>query len=239
MAKKLIVANWKMNPATVQEAEELFVSVTKIRVPAAEVVVCPPFPFLGIVNKFSFRIHVGAQDVSPEKKGAHTGEVSAEMLRSLGATHVIIGHSERRQSQGETDQLVNRKVRAALKAGLVVILCVGEPKQVRAKGFAAAKRHVRAQLAKGLKGTPKASALVLAYEPIWAIGSGKADRPEEAALMASAITADSGCPVIYGGSVTSQNARGFLQYKEIHGALVGGASLKAGEFEKIINSVTK
>lgn len=237
MARKIIVANWKMHPASAKEANRLFKEYRKLGAStAADMVVCPPSLYLALAGK---GLKLGVQNIATEEVFGQTGEISSTMAKSIGATYVIIGHSERRRAQKETDELINQKVLAALQARLRVILCVGESSQVRAKGFSAAKSYVEAQLAADLKNVPEGSALIIAYEPIWAIGSGTADNPAEAAAMASAITAASGYRVIYGGSVTSQNARDFLQYKEIYGALVGGASLKAGEFKKIINLVTK
>ncbi|RJP45944.1 triose-phosphate isomerase [Candidatus Parcubacteria bacterium] len=228
--KKLLAANWKMNPDFEDEA---------VRLARLEdergVVICPPFPFLGGVGRALKRAALGAQDLFWEKGGAYTGEVSAIMLKGLGARYVIVGHSERRRL-GETDDAVNRKLKAALKAGLRPILCVGEPREARRKGVAAARVHIRRQLRLGLKGIRKR--IVIAYEPIWAIGTGKSDSPRESAAIARFIkTAVRPKPrVLYGGSVASQNARSFLQYKEIDGALVGGASLRGKEFKKIIST---
>ncbi|MDP3975199.1 MAG: triose-phosphate isomerase [Candidatus Jorgensenbacteria bacterium] len=237
--KKLIVANWKMNPATVAQA---------IRLARAEdapgVVIAPPFPFLGAVRKVLKKSHLGAQDAFWIPKGAYTGKVSAHQLKHLRVMYVIIGHSERR-ALGDTDEIVNKKVKAAFKEGLKVVLCVGEPRTVRRQGIGAAKRFVAAQLKKGLTGTKnlklKTKNLIVAYEPVWAIGSGTADKPAEAAAMARFVkdflktkNYKLTTLVLYGGSVTSRNAAAFLGQEEIDGALVGGASLSSQQLRKII-----
>ena len=247
---KLIVANWKMNPATYAEAGKLVRGILKsLRKGGPKVVLCPPFTWL---TDFSHKMrhHAGlswgGQDIFWEDKGAFTGEISPRMLKSSGVTYVIVGHSERRRWLGETDEMISKKVLAALRAGLKVILCVGEPMAIRKKGIAAAKRYIASQLLKDLKLVashgPLTSALIIAYEPIWAIGTGRADKPEEAAAMAifikrtcAAIFKLRDLRVLYGGSVNSRNTRNFLQYKETDGALVGGASFMVGEFKKIVN----
>jgi triosephosphate isomerase len=237
--QKLIVANWKLNPSAETEAVRLARGSD-----AKNAVICPPFPFLGSVKKVLRRAKLGAQDVFWETKGAFTGEVSPEMLKKFGAQYVIVGHSERRHL-GETDEMVNKKVLAALRAELSVILCVGEPKSVRRKGIAAAKQYVAAQLKKDLAGTKsyklKTNSLIIAYEPIWAIGTGVPDKPEESAAMAAFIKLKAKslklkARVLYGGSVKPSNAKAFLSQKEIGGALVGGASLNAKSFRAILRA---
>ncbi len=236
-----------MNPDSASEAVLLAKGIEKgISKPGNEVVIAPPFPFLSAVKKVIKRAKLGAQDDFWENSGAHTGEVSPAMLKNSGVEYVIIGHSERRRL-GETDEMINKKIKASLKAGLKAILCVGEPKRgtdLRFKNYELrkAKNYVRMQLNKDLKGILKSKfinpkSLIVAYEPIWAIGTGKSDKPEDTTEMAKFIKGKVGVrvPVLYGGSVTSQNAGSFLKYKEIDGALVGGASLKSEEFNKIIN----
>jgi triosephosphate isomerase (TIM) len=234
---KLIVANWKLNPPTAAGAKKLFADYTKIgRSKNAEVVVCPPFPYIGLAPK-GFKHGLGAQDVFWVEKGAYTGEVSSQMLASLKAKYVIIGHSERRAWLNETDEVINKKVEAALKARMTVILCVGENADVRRTGLNAALQFVEAQLRKDLAGFSSRAVragVIVAYEPIWAIGTGQADKPEETVEMAKLIHKLTGSRVLYGGSVNSKNAREFLAHKEIDGALVGGASLTAKEFSLII-----
>jgi triosephosphate isomerase len=263
--KKLLVANWKLNPSGLGEAIELAKATDK-----NGVVICPPFVFLPRIKKVLKHAALGAQDVFWEKRGAYTGEVSGRMLRELGVSYVIIGHSERRHWLHETDEMVNKKVKAALGAGLKVILCVGEPAKRgltrTSRGLTrnerSAKNYIRKQLEKDLRGVRflrnkkslrrstyglRKSALLVAYEPIWAIGTGKADRPSDTAEMAKFIKKflsttyhlSPTTKVLYGGSATSRNIKNFLQYKEIDGALVGGASLNVKEFNKIINIVSR
>lgn len=264
--KKLIVANWKMNPSSAKEAVSLAkkvdAGIPQEKNIEIEVVIAPPFPFLAGVGKVIRRAKLGAQDVFWEDAGAYTGEVSPMILKRLGVTYVIIGHSEQRRLLHETDEMIHKKVSASLQAGLKAILCVGESLAVRKKGLAAAKNFVKNQLKKDLKNISglKDNELIIAYEPIWAIGTGKSDNPESAAEMTRFIKSTLrskpytlNARVIYGGSVTSQNARSFLYYngstsfdaaqdkslatEGIDGALVGGASLKAEEFKKIIKSL--
>ncbi|MGB7957856.1 MAG: triose-phosphate isomerase [Minisyncoccia bacterium] len=261
MAKKeaqLIVFNWKENPRTLREASRLLLATLKIardkRQGNAEIVACLPFTYLIELARTSSRLpsrfSFGAQDVFWENIGAFTGEVGPAMLRSVGTKmrYVIVGHSERRRLLNETDEMVNEKVRASLAAGLRVILCVGEPAAVRKEGVAAAKRYVKNQLKKDLSGimihgSRFMNHLVVAYEPIWAIGTGRNCPPADAHDMAEFIKKEtahifsvsrSPCPVLYGGSVDGANIASYLCYYEINGALVGGASLRAGEVKKII-----
>ncbi len=250
--KKLLVANWKENPETEREALKLFVATGKIpRVSGVEVVVCPPFVYLELINK-EFRamqskknLAFGGQDIFWERTGAFTGEIGPTMLKSLGAKYTIIGHSERRAFLHETDEMVNKKVIAALEAGLKVILCVGEPLAVRKQGFLYSKRYVKTQLEKDLEGVERVTKdkrqVIIAYEPIWSIGTGKNCPAIDAVAMAKlirevahAIYFEPRAAVLYGGSVNGKNARDYLRAKEINGALVGGASLDAKEFGKII-----
>jgi triosephosphate isomerase len=249
--KKLIVANWKMNPSSAKRAVLIASQIEKgiSKFTRSEVVIAPPFPFLAPVKKILKYARLGAQDDFWENQGAYTGEVSPAMLKNSGVEYVIIGHSERRRL-GETDEAINKKIKATLKAGMKVILCVGESLEIRKKGLAAAKNFVKAQLKKDLKGVLSAIYrllhvnLIIAYEPIWAISTNKnakADKPEDSLEMVKFVKSlliakpyILNPAVLYGGSVTSKNAKSFLQYKEISGALVGGASLKSGEFKKII-----
>jgi triosephosphate isomerase len=252
---KLIAANWKEHPKTEAEALKLFRAVLgSPRARGVEVMVAPPFIYLEeIAREFRHmpararkQFAVGAQDVFWEEQGAFTSEVGPRMLRSLGVTYVIIGHSERRRFAKETDAMINKKIALAVRDGMKVILCVGESLSVREKGVEVAKRFVGQQLAKDLKNIPlKAGRLCVAYEPIWAIGTGRSDKPEDAREMAVFIkkllkkTKRTSVRFLYGGSVNSKNAADYIQLKEIDGALVGGASLKAEEFEKIINAGKK
>lgn len=247
---KLIAANWKENPRTEIEALKLFKTVAKAKRKNADVVICPPFIYLEEIAK-AFKgasskkqLALGAQDVFWEDEGAFTSEVGPKMIRSLGARYVILGHSEVRKWNNETDAIINKKIALAARDGLKVILCVGEPLPIREKGIAATKKFVEQQLVKDLKGIKiKSSDLFIAYEPIWAIGTGKSDKPADAEEMAvfikSLLKEKHGIrpKFLYGGSVNSKNAASYVQLKHVDGALVGGASLKAEEFIKIINTI--
>lgn len=252
--KKLIIGNWKANPRTWGQAANLFFNVSKAASRArAEVVVCPPFPHLSHIayhlSRLGKSVKLGAQDVFWGEEGPYTGEVPASLLKTLGVRYVIVGHSERRQLLGETDSMVAKKVKAALASGLKVILCVGEPLSVRRKGASAARRFVAGQLKKGLsliKNSKSKNSLVVAYEPVWAISTSAHHRdetPEDAAEMISYIKGVlrsnlriKDPKVLYGGSVDGKTAGGFLEHREIDGLLVGGASLRAGEFGRIIRT---
>ena len=206
----------------------------------AEVAIFPSF--LHIPLFFGRKdISLGAQDVFWENLrsgGAYTGEISAEMLKKYGVKYVLVGHSERR-ALGDTNEIVGKKLKTALASGLKVILCVGESEDIRKKGITAAKNFVRAELKSALFGVKKKflKDIIVAYEPLWAIGTGRTDKPSDAAEMANFIrTLLLPARVIYGGSVTAKNAEKFISQKGIDGALVGSASLDPKEFEKIINT---
>lgn len=236
--KKLLIANWKMKPATVAEAVRL-AKVSDVK----GVFIAPPFAFLFPVKSTLEKAILGSQDIfyeNPKKGGAYTGAVSAAMAKSLGAKFAIIGHSERR-AEGETDVTVNKKIRIALDAGLTPVLCVGESEAVRARGIAEAKAFVMLQLTKDLAATTvKSKKIIIAYEPIWAIGTGNNDTPENAADMAIFIKELMAkhyklkASVLYGGSVNAKNITAFAREKEIDGFLVGGASADAKEWKSII-----
>lgn len=217
--------------------------------PGTKVIVCPPFTSLSAVAKLvsGSAIGLGAQNMHPESSGAFTGEISAPMLKSVGCAYVIVGHSERRQLFGESDEFINRKVQAALSAGLIPIVCVGETLEQREKG----ETHdvVTRQLKGCLSGVKSedVSRCIIAYEPVWAIGTGKTATPAQAqeihqlirrlvASLAGKQVAES-VVIQYGGSVKPENARELLTQADIDGALVGGACLKADSFAKIIASV--
>ena len=242
---KLVVANWKLNP----ETEGGAIGLARL-VDAKNVVIAPPLVFLSVIKKVLKKAKLGAQDVFWEEKGAYTGEVSSTQLKNIGVKYIIIGHSERR-ALGETDETINKKLKAALVTGLIPILCVGEPirrekgKEDRGKRTG---QYIKNQLKKDLKGLSSfhssPSSLIIAYEPIWAIGTGESDSPENAARTAyfiknfSLSTFHFSPKVLYGGSVNAQNAKQFLEKKEIDGFLVGGASLKPEEFKKIIKLIS-
>jgi len=210
----LIVANWKMNPETFSEAKMLFNSLKKKikNIKNTELVICPSFVFLPLLKAN------GAQDCFWEEKGAYTGEVSPTMLRNIGCQYVIIGHSERRRYQEETDEVVNKKIKAALMAGLKPILCIAN----------------LSQLEKGLKGIYKK--VVVAYEPVFAIGTGRPCSVEKAKKIRKLIKFP--C-VLYGGSVNSQNAADYIVKGGFQGLLIGGVSLDTKQFLKTINSIEK
>lgn len=239
---QLIVANWKMYLSikeSVRLAERFKRSLPK---PRARVVICPSFSALSLVSAKIKKspYFLGAQDLGPTDRGAHTGEVSAKDLRELGCKYVIVGHSERRQ-MGESDKLVRQKFMTALRSGLKPILCVGETWPERKSGKA--KRVVRRQLESALHGLRARGECIVAYEPIWAIGTGKAAKPAHAREMHTYIrqlvteNASRGIKirVLYGGSVTSKNAASFLKEPEVDGLLVGGASTKSS-FVRICSS---
>ncbi len=244
MPAPTIAANWKMN-TTLDEAVRLAAAV-RDGLPAectADVILCPPFISLQSVRGFvdGSAIKVGAQNMYCEPSGAFTGETSPLMLQGV-CDYVMLGHSERRHIFGETDELVNRKVKAAFAHGLKPILCVGETLEQREAGEAGAV--VDRQLRTALDGIVDISGLLVAYEPVWAIGAGQAATPEIAAeIMGGALQSSlasmygdsaSDVPLLYGGSVNEDNVAGFLGHDCIHGALVGGASLQADQFLRIV-----
>jgi triosephosphate isomerase len=213
-----------------------------------EVVIAPVFTAIKTVadRLEGSNIHVSGQDCSTEvQEGAHTGEVAAFMLRDAGASHVIVGHSERRQLYAETDTMVNRKTLAGISSGLTVIMCVGESLAQREQGIA--QNVVSGQLSGGLAGLTASDLdrIIIAYEPVWAIGTGRTATPEQAQEMHAFIRrvfaerhsadAASELRILYGGSVKPDNVRGLMSQTDIDGALVGGASLEASSFAKIVN----
>jgi triosephosphate isomerase len=246
----LIAGNWKMSPAARSEALALAQAVKAGVGVAADVrvVVCPPAVFLEEVDRVleGSPIGLGAQNMHWEQGGAYTGEISAAMLVDAGCTHVILGHSERRHGLGETDLQVNRKLHAAVAAGLIPIVCLGETKAQRLRDET--ERILMAQLEGSLAGLSAAGmgGTVLAYEPVWAIGTGLTATPEQAqkaqafirGWLAQQFGAATAARVIvqYGGSVKPENAAELLACRDIDGALVGGASLKSGEFLAIFRA---
>ncbi|HVM76886.1 MAG TPA: triose-phosphate isomerase [Candidatus Paceibacterota bacterium] len=254
--RKILAANWKENPKSERKALELFRRTSHgANGKRVSLMFCPPFLFLEMVAgafkklKFKKNISLGAQDVFWEEAGPYTGEVGPQMLKSLGVRHSIVGHSERRIWLHETDAMINKKIKTAHRDGIGIILCVGESLAIRKKGSAAAKAFIKLQLKKDLAGIPgksfKKGSLIVAYEPIWAIGTGRSAKPRDAADVISSIKKEldalgvKGAPVLYGGSVNANNVADFVQLDEIDGALVGGASLKADEFKKMITAVAK
>ena len=249
MRKPVIAGNWKMYKSlgdAVNTALELKPLVANAN--HCEVIVAPVFTALKTVadRVEGSNVQVSAQDCSTEQKhGAHTGEVAADMLADVGCSHVIIGHSERRQFYCETDGTVNKKTKAALAAGLRPIVCVGETLSEREAGLA--KEVVSNQLNKGLSGLTVADVerIIIAYEPVWAIGTGKTASPEQAQEMHGHIrehlaethgkVTANGLRILYGGSVKPDNIRSLMIQPDVDGALVGGASLEAESFAQIVN----
>ncbi len=249
MRMPMIAGNWKMN-TTVSEAKKLVETMRADldKVDNVEKVVCPPFISLTAVKELirGSSIKLGAQNVFYEAKGAYTGEVSPPMLAEI-CEYVIIGHSERRQYFNETGEIVNRKIKAAREAGLKPILCIGEKLEENEAGRTAAV--VKEQLESSLAGIDNINGMVIAYEPVWAIGTGRAasggQANETISLIRQKLSQLFGSGkaqevrILYGGSVNAENAAEFMSQPEIDGALVGGASLKASEFLSIVTQTSK
>lgn len=236
----LIAGNWKMNGL----AGDLgfFGEVARAAADSpADILVCPPATLLALAAKTcsGTAISVGGQDCHARESGAHTGDVSAVMLRDAGADYVILGHSERRADHGESDAIVRSKAEAALAAGLIPIICVGETQAERESGQA--ETVVARQLAGSLPENPQKMELVIAYEPVWAIGTGLTASEADVAEIHAAIRKRLPDPlttrILYGGSVKPANAESLLSLADVDGALVGGASLKASDFTSIIGAV--
>jgi triosephosphate isomerase len=249
MRKKVIAGNWKMNK-NLSESQEL---VSKIinglgNDNKCDVIVCPPFTSLSEVHSLTKNtpVKLGAQNMHYEESGAYTGEISADMLKSVGCDYVILGHSERRAIFNESDEFINKKIKTALNKKIKVIFCIGELLEQREKGIT--MEVVSDQITKGLDGisSENMSEIIIAYEPVWAIGTGKTATPQQAQevhsfireLAAKKFTSDVAENLIiqYGGSVKPENAGELLAQKDIDGALVGGACLKAESFLGIIAS---
>ncbi|MDP2641061.1 MAG: triose-phosphate isomerase [Candidatus Yanofskybacteria bacterium] len=232
MNKKYIVANWKMNPTSAEEARSLAQEIQ--RVARAEIILCPPFPFLHLVRDAAPGVSLGAQDCFWEQEGAYTGEVSPAQLKSMGCSYVLLGHSERRIHLGETREMVNKKVQAALGAGLIPIVLIGEEDRSQTgKGLADSMERVLAGVSKEDR-----ARLFLVYEPVWAISTsegGEPARPEEAKEAIGRMReAACGARILYGGSVDASNAASFLRDGEADGVAVGSASLRAQEFLQLV-----
>lgn len=251
LRKAVIAGNWKMNK-TPAEAKELMEGIKPlVKNAGCSVVVCVPYVDLCTVldEAKGSNIGVGAENCHWENSGAYTGEVSAPMLTSMGVQYVIIGHSERRTYFGETDQTVNKRVRAALNAGLNVILCVGESLEQREQGVT--REHVAMQTKIALNGVSKdeLGKMIIAYEPIWAIGTGKTATAQQANEVCSAIrsviaelygkaSADA-FTIQYGGSMNAKNCAELLAQPDVDGGLIGGASLKPNDFATIVKAASE
>lgn len=247
--KKIIVANWKMSPASIKEAKKIFNDTKKTanKLRKVETVICPPFVYLSelghLVSKGTLSVRVGAQDVFWQENGSYTGEISVNMLKNLGAKYVILGHSERRQNLNETDEMVNKKIKTALKNDLKVVFCVGEKE--RDENYL---RFIKNEIIEGLKNISRnlLDNLIIVYEPIWAIGKSgeEADTPENVFQMGIYIRRillplageklSRNIPVLYGGSVDVKNCLGFLKEGNVQGLLVGRKSLNSKEFKEIL-----
>ena len=248
MSKKLIIANWKMNPSSAEEAAKIFSAANKSAkgLKKVETVICPPSVYLESLGHQMSKLELGAQDVFYQNgSNAHTGEVSAKMLKNLGVKYVIAGHSERR-AMGETDEVINKKITSALSAGLKVVFCVGEKERDLSGHYFA---YLKDQLDKGLCGisSKMLKNVIIVYEPVWAISGNPGASPDDpqstfkSILLIKKWLVDfaggeigRNMPIIYGGSVDSQNAQEFLEKGGAGGLLVGRSSLNTQEFGKIL-----
>jgi len=247
MRRKVIAGNWKMNMLPNEAINFIQELAPLVKDTKNEVILCVPYTdlFYALLHVQGTNIKIGAQNMHWEEKGAYTGEVSAPMLKSIGVEYVIIGHSERRQYFAETDETVNKKIKSALAHGLKTIVCVGETLEQRENGKT--EQIVTSQVEKAFEGIPASELekIIVAYEPIWAIGTGKTATKEDANSTIMQIRKKiakmygqneaNGVIIQYGGSVKSANAKELFEMSDIDGGLVGGASLKADEFAKIVN----
>jgi triosephosphate isomerase len=251
MRKPLMAGNWKMNLnhlEAIAVAQKLVYSLDDKDYDAVDVAIIPPFTDIRsiqtLIDGDRLRLTYGAQDLSPEASGAFTGDIAGSMLHKLGCTYVLIGHSERRAIHGESDALINRKIKAALANEIIPIFCVGEELAIRESG--AHVSHVIRQVRAGLEGftKPELKRIVIAYEPVWAIGTGKVATPEDAQEVCAAIREEienigsaeiaSNMRILYGGSVKSSNVAEIMKKSDVDGALIGGASLDPEELAKIV-----
>ena len=251
MRKPLMAGNWKMNLnhlEAIAVAQKLVYSLDDKDYDAVDVAIIPPFTDIRsiqtLIDGDRLRLTYGAQDLSPEASGAFTGDIAGSMLHKLGCTFVLIGHSERRAIHGESDALINRKIKAALANEIIPIFCVGEELSIRESG--AHVSHGIRQVRAGLEGftKPELKKIVIAYEPVWAIGTGKVATPEDAQEVCAAIREEienigsaeiaSNMRILYGGSVKSSNIAEIMKKSDVDGALIGGASLDPEELAKIV-----
>ncbi|PJE57897.1 MAG: triose-phosphate isomerase [Candidatus Portnoybacteria bacterium CG10_big_fil_rev_8_21_14_0_10_36_7] len=249
--KPLVIANWKMNPLSSSEADNLFSTVKKeAKKLFADVVICPPYIYLQGFQYPTEGISLGAQNMFYEERGAYTGEVSAIMLKSLGVSYVILGHSERRSYFGESDQLINKKLKEALRCRIRPILCVGEKNRDERDIY---EQEIEQQIVVALEGvsSTRVADVIIVYEPTWTISTsseGHAATPEDilkmSVLLRKILTKLYGRPIahrvklLYGGSVTSHNVHEFVVESKMDGVLVGAASLNVGEFVNLIKSIS-
>lgn len=246
MRKPIIAGNWKMNKTPAQGAELVNELKPLVKGADCDVVVCVPATDIYAVAQAvkGSNIHLGAQNVHFAESGAYTGEISADMLLELGVEYVIIGHSERRQYFGETDETVNKRTLTALNKGLIPIVCVGETLEEREGNKT--EEVLKRQIVEGLKGVEDLTKLVVAYEPVWAIGTGKTATADDANATIKVIRdtmanlycrncADNKVRIQYGGSMNTKNVDELMAMPEIDGGLIGGASLKAQDFARVVN----
>lgn len=251
LRKAVIAGNWKMNK-TPQEAKELINAIAPlVKDATVDVVACTPFVDLSAAQEAAngTNIQIGAENCHWAKSGAFTGEVSAEMLSAMGVKIVIIGHSERRQYFGETDVTVHDRTRAALDAGLTVILCVGETLEQREQGITNELCAMQTKIALGGVSEEELGRIIIAYEPVWAIGTGKTATAQQANEVCATIrqtiksvygeAAGDGITIQYGGSMNAANAAELLAQPDVDGGLIGGASLKPQDFATIVEAATK
>lgn len=237
MPKIIIAANWKMYK-TQEQAEQFLTKLNELKWPAdKEVVICAPYTLLSVLDEMNKNKNwkSGAENMFYEEQGAYTGEISPLQLKDVGCEYVIIGHSERRHIFHETDEMINKKLKSALVHNLIPIFCVGETLEQRENNDT--EKIIISQIQEGLKDIKDLSKLVIAYEPVWAIGTGKVATPEQAqavhALIRKLTTPETS--ILYGGSVKPENVKELMAQPDINGALVGGASLEMESFKKIIN----
>jgi triosephosphate isomerase (TIM) len=244
--KKLAAGNWKMN-GTSASLGEVTALLAAHPAPACEMLLCPPATLISQMTSAArgSALHVGAQDCHAKPQGAHTGDISTAMLRDAGATHVILGHSERRTDHGETNALVRAKAEAVVDAGLIAIVCIGETEAERDSGKTLAV--IGSQLDGSIPSGATAATLVVAYEPVWAIGTGRTPTLAEIAEVHSFLRGRlrgligeeaAGVRLLYGGSVKPSNATDIFAIQHVDGALVGGASLKATDFGAIVEALS-
>lgn len=245
--KALVAGNWKMNgvKASKKEVTALARKLNGKTKPACDVLICPPATLVATLKEAAkgSKIAIGGQDCHAKESGAHTGDISAEMLKDAGAAYAIVGHSERRADHGETDKTVRAKAEAAHRAGLVAIVCVGETEAERDAG--STLKVIRTQLKGSLPDGATAKTTVVAYEPVWAIGTGRTPTPDDVAKVHAAIrkalearfgAEGAKMRILYGGSVKPSNAAELMAVPNVNGALAGGASLKADDFWGIISA---
>jgi triosephosphate isomerase len=236
--RHLVAGNWKMNGSRAMAAQLIAELEQGMDGLACDLLVCPPFPYVPIVADLlkSKPIALGAQDCAPKESGAHTGDVAAVMLKDVGCSHVILGHSERRADHGETSAEVAAKAKAAQAAGLSAVVCVGETEAQRDAGDTL--KIVESQISNSIPTGSNAANLVVAYEPVWAIGTGRTPTVGDVEvvhrhirkLLATGVEGGARVRILYGGSVKPSNAAELMAVPEVNGALVGGASLKAADF---------